>query len=102
MNGVVQSRTERKLPVSLVAFLTLQLLDLVTTLLVFQHGGVELNPVVRSLIPFMGRAMAVFACKATLVVVICAFSRRSRVLLFADVFYAGIVIWNLIILTALK
>ena len=102
MNGTVEVTTERTRKPALILFIVLQCLDLLTTLLVFERGGLELNPVVRSLMPFMGRAMAVFVCKATLVAVICAFSRRKRVLLFANILYTGVVIWNLVILTALK
>lgn len=102
MNGTVEVRTEPTRKPALILFIVLQCLDLLTTLLVFHYGGLELNPVVRSLMPFMGRALAVLACKAALVAVICAFSRRKRVLLFADVLYTGVVIWNLVILTALR
>ncbi|HSU32430.1 MAG TPA: DUF5658 family protein [Bryobacteraceae bacterium] len=102
MNETYELATSTTRKPALILFVVLQCLDLLTTLLVFHHGGLELNPVVRSLMPFMGRAMAVFVCKATLVAVICAFSSRKRVLLFADVLYTGVVIWNLVILTALK
>jgi Domain of unknown function (DUF5658) len=102
MNGTVEVRTERTRKPALILFIFLQCLDLITTLLAFQHGGLELNPVIRSLMHFMQRATAVFVCKATLVAIICAFSRRKRVLLFADVLYTGVIIWNLVILTALK
>jgi len=102
MGETYQIGTERRLAPAVILFILLQCLDLLTTLLVFQHGGQELNPVVRSLMPLMGRAMAVFVCKATLVAVICAFSRRRRILLFADILYTGVVLWNVLILTALR
>lgn len=102
MGATYQIRTERRPSPAVILFVILQCLDLLTTLLVLHHGGQELNPVVRSLMPLTGRAMALFICKATLVAVICAFSRRKRVLLFADILYTGVVIWNVLILIALK
>lgn len=101
MNGVSSITLQRKWNLPLLIFIALQCLDLLTTLLVFKQGGMELNPVVRSLMPLMGRALAVFTCKAALVAVICVFSRRKRVLVFADFFYAGVVTWNLLIFRAL-
>jgi len=102
MNEATSISVARKRNPALIVFITLQFLDLLTTLLVFQYGGLELNPVVRSLMPLMGKAVAVFTCKAILVAVVCVFSRRKRVLLFADCLYTGVVIWNILILTALK
>ena len=87
---------------AVIVFFCLQALDLLSTLLVFAHGGVELNPVVRAFMPFVGKLMAVLLSKAVLVTVIWMFARRrKRVLLLADALYTGVVIWNFSILAAL-
>ena len=93
-----------KLNLALVLFLMLQALDLATTLLVFSRGGVELNPVVHALLPWTrsSKAVAVFVCKAVLVIAMCAFgARRKSVLVFADVLYGCVVLWNAGVLVAL-
>jgi hypothetical protein len=103
LNQPVTFPVERNLHLPILLFIGLQALDLLTTLLVFAQGGVELNPVVRSLMPWIGRVMAVLVCKLVLVAAICAFSRRrKRVLAIADTLYTGVVIWNVMILTAFK
>ena len=85
-----------------VLFIALQCSDLLTTLAVFRHGGVELNPVVRMLSSWMSREMAVLSSKAILVAVIWSFRHRRRVILIGDVFYSGVVLWNLMILASFK
>jgi hypothetical protein len=87
---------------TLIIFVTLQCLDLLTTVVVFSRGGFELNPVVRSLMPLMGPFFAVVVCKALLISLILVFSRRPWMLRFANVLYTGIVAWNVLILLALK
>lgn len=97
----VQPRS--KLNLALILFCCLQALDLLSTILVFARGGVELNPVVRALMPWTGRIAAVVASKAVLVAIIWTFARRrKRVLLFADVFYAAVVVWNVMVLNGPK
>jgi hypothetical protein len=91
------------LNLALILFCGLQALDVLSTILVFAHGGVELNPVVRSLMPWIGRVAALVVCKAVLVAIIWTFARRrKRILLFADVLYIGVVIWNLMVLNGPK
>ncbi len=86
----------------IIIFIALQLLDLLTTLAVFSRGGVELNPVVRSLMPWMGRLLAVVVSKTILVALVLLLSRRPYVLRFANVLYTGVVLWNVIVLWAVK
>src|ERR1700720_2734212 len=96
-NNAGQNRDNLRLPILL--FCCLQALDLSSTLLVFSFGGDELNPIVGSLMPWIGRFAAVVASKAALVLIVWTFGRsRKRFLYFADMFYAGVVVWNLCVL----
>lgn len=83
-------------------FIGLQFLDLATTLAVFSRGGVELNPVIRTLMPWTGRLLAIVLSKATLLSVILLLGRRRRLLRFANVFYTGVVVWNIVMFFALR
>lgn len=80
----------------------LQCLDLLTTLAVFSRGGAELNPVVRSLMPGLGRPLAIVFSKITLVSLVLLLARRPWILRFANLLYTGIVIWNTVILWRLR
>jgi hypothetical protein len=82
-------------------FIGLQLLDLVTTLIVFSHGGVELNPTVRALMPWTGKLWAVVISKATLVVLVLLLNRRIWLVRFANILYTGVVAWNIWIIYAM-
>ncbi len=82
-------------------FLTLQCMDLLTTLAVFSRGGVELNPVVRSLIPWTGKVAAVVVSKIILILLVLLLSRRRKILYLANVLYSGVVAWNLAVIFAL-
>lgn len=86
----------------LIIFIGLQCLDLLTTLAVFAHGGVELNPVVHALMPWMGRLPAIVVSKVILVSLVLLLNRRRRILHFANLLYTGIVTWNVMILLALR
>jgi hypothetical protein len=83
-------------------FGVLQLLDLATTLVVFSRGGVELNPLICSFMPWTGKIPAVFLSKALLVLIGWRFSHRVRAIGFGNGFYAGVVVWNIIILWFLR
>jgi len=103
--AITESPTEcvqRNVRVAMTFFVALQCLDLLTTLAAFSRGGVELNPVVRSLIPLIGTVMAVITSKAILVSLVFLLSRRKRILYFGNILYSGIVAWNLVIVSALK
>ena len=80
-------------------FVILQLLDLLTTLAAFHAGAVEINPVVAKLTAYFGPIGGVLCSK--LLAVLLAL-RLRRLLWVANVFYTGIVIWNLIVLFALS
>src|SRR5207248_10197500 len=89
------SRASRAIRVATVVFICLQCLDLFTTWMAFSHGGVELNPMVRALMPWTGRLWAVLISKATLVLLILLLNRRIWVLRFANILYACVVAWNI-------
>ncbi|MGI8960265.1 MAG: DUF5658 family protein [Bryobacteraceae bacterium] len=92
----------RAIRLAVVIFIGLQCLDLFTTWMVFSHGGVELNPIVRALMPWTGMILAVLISKATLVLLILLLNRRIWVLRFANILYTCVVAWNLWILSALQ
>ena len=92
----------RTFSIAMVLFLILQGLDLLTTLLVFHHGGVERNRIILMLMTWMNEGFAVLLCKAVLVAVIWPFRSRSRILWLGDAVYTVVVGWNLMILAALK
>lgn len=81
----------------LLCFACLQLLDLATTLAVFSCGGSELNPVIRSLIPFTGVLGAVFVSKALLLWLAWRFSQRNWILYSGIGIYSAIVTWNFVL-----
>ncbi len=83
-------------------FIGLQLMDLVTTWIAFSQGAVELNPVVRALMPWTGRFLAVLTSKVGLILLVLLLSRRAWTLCFANVLYTCIVAWNVWILWALR
>jgi hypothetical protein len=80
----------------------LQCMDLLTTLLVFSYGGVELNPVVRSLIPGVGPTLGVIASKGILITLAFPLSRRRRALFIGNALYVVVVAWNLWTLQRLR
>lgn len=82
-------------------FTYLQLLDVLTTLVFLTSGVHEANPVVRLAMatarsPLFGLlALKVGACAAA---VYCTFTARSRVLGRINLFFAALVVWNLVAL----
>jgi hypothetical protein len=85
-----------------ILFVTLQCLDLLTTLMAFSRDGVELNPVIRSLMPYTGALMAVVMSKLILVSLVFLLAKRRRILYFGNLLYGCIVAWNLAIFLALR
>jgi hypothetical protein len=78
----------------LIVFTILQLLDFLTTISVFSRGGFELNPIVRSLMPWTGPAVAVLVSKTALVLLTWRLSRRPWIVNVGNAFYALVVAWN--------
>ena len=79
-------------------FATLQVLDLLTTLAVFHAGAFEANPLVAWLISHFGRFGGVLVSK--LIPVLIAV-RVKRLIWVANLFYVGVVCWNIVILITL-
>ena len=81
-------------------FVYLQLLDLATTLLGFRIGAAEASPFIRVLQHF-GPAIGVALSKgvALLLGAVCIWLKRERILSFANYWYAGLVVWNLCIIS---
>ena len=79
---------------ALCVFAFLQGLDFLTTLFVLAHGGLEANPVIRSLMSWTGTVTAVLLCKVGLVWVTWRVVRRGWILYAGNGLYAAIVSWN--------
>jgi hypothetical protein len=83
----------------LLLFLVLQVCDLLTTMLFLRHGVTEANPLVAALMHvFSQPAVAVMAVKlvACVLAVYAWHSRRTRLLRWANLFFAVCVGWNLV------
>ena len=101
LNEFASDYPRRAVRWAVIFFIGLQCMDLLTTLLAFSRGGVELNPVVRSLMPWTGRVLAVIISKAVLTSLVVLLSRRKRILYFGNILYSAIVAWNVAIVFAL-
>ena len=79
-------------------FLFLQVLDLLTTMVVFKLGGYEANPLVNYLMR-LGPIEGLLLAKAIVIVggAAVVWYNRHRVVFLANYVYAGIVCWNLAI-----
>ena len=80
-------------------FAGLQVLDLLTTIAVFHFGGLEVNPLVGRLTEQFGQFRGVLLSK--LMAVLLALGVR-RLVWAINLFYTGIVCWNLIVLLLLS
>ena len=84
---------------SVVQYIYLQLLDLLTTVAFLVHGVEESNPIVRAALVHTGNPMlGLVAVKlaGVLVGVYCWRSGRHRLLARINVWFAALVAWNLI------
>jgi hypothetical protein len=89
----------RKLFRSRWTFATLQVMDLLTTLAVFRVGAFEANPLVARLTLQFGRFGGVLVSKLFAPVVALGV---KRLLWVANLFYVGIVCWNIVVLIILS
>jgi hypothetical protein len=83
-------------------FVSLQVLDLLTTLLGMRFGAQEASPFVRWLMQ-IGPVEGLVVAKAGAFALagICLWARRQRVILWINYWYAALILWNLrIILVA--
>ena len=80
-------------------FVALQVLDLLTTLAAFRAGAFEVNPLVAQLTVHFGRLGGVLASK---VIAVCIALGVRRLLWVVNLFYMGVVFWNVIVLLLLS
>jgi hypothetical protein len=81
------------------SFIVLQILDFLTTLLAFHLGAFEINPIVARLTVMFGPVGGVLCSK--LIAIFIAVGVRKR-LWIVNLFYSGVVCWNIIILVLLS
>ena len=79
-------------------FVILQVLDLLTTLAAFRVGALEVNPLVARFTIMFGPMRGVLYSKIIAAVIA---MRVRRLLWMANVFYSGIILWNLLVLMLL-
>ena len=79
------------------SFIILQVLDLVTTLVAFHFGAFEVNPLVGHLTTRLGPTGGVLLSKLFAVVIA---TRVRKLLWVANLFYIGVVCWNIFVLLA--
>ena len=81
-------------------FVYLQLLDFLTTLVGFRLGAGEASPFIAKMIASVGPVMGVAASKgvALAIAALCVAIGRSRLIVWANYWYAALVVWNLYIL----
>jgi hypothetical protein len=80
-------------------FAVLQLLDVLTTLAAFHVGAFEVNPIVARFTVLFGRFNGVLLSK--LIALALALGVRKR-LWVVNLFYVGVICWNLIVVVALS
>ena len=81
-----------------ITFVVLQVLDLLTTLAAFRVGAFEVNPLVAHLTTLFGPVGGVICSK--LIALLLAWWVRKR-LWVVNLFYAGIICWNVYVLVVL-
>ncbi len=79
-------------------FVVLQVLDLTTTLIAFHLGAMEANPLVAHFTATFGWLRGLVISK--LIAIAIAMGVR-RLIWVVNIFYAGIIFWNLVILLSL-
>ena len=82
-------------------FIYLQLLDLLTTLVGFRLGAAELSPFIRALM-HAGPATGVLLSKLIALGLggLCVALKKNQLIRWASYWYAGLVVWNLMIMLA--
>jgi hypothetical protein len=87
----------------LLQYTYLQALDTLTTIVFLRNGFLEANPIVRNMIelcssPVLG--LVAIKVMGLLLGVYCWHANRHKALVKANVFFALLVIWNLLVLVA--
>ena len=82
-------------------FIYLQLLDLLTTIVGFKMGAAEASPFIRTLM-HLGPAFGVAVSKVLALALggLCVYTRRERIIRWITIWYAGLIVWNLIVMLA--
>jgi uncharacterized protein DUF5658 len=80
------------------SFISIQLLDLLTTLAAFRVGGFEANPLVASLITNFGRVGGVVLSKVIALLLALGVRRRLWVV---NLIYIGVICWNVVVVVSL-
>lgn len=83
-------------------FIYLQLLDFLTTLAGFRLGASEASPFILKLMHATSPALGVAASKVVGLAIggLCIALNRSRLIGWINYWYAGVIIWNLIVILA--
>jgi hypothetical protein len=84
-------------------FIYLQLLDLLTTLIGLKFGASEASPFIRALMhwgPTAGVALSKLVALA--LGAVCAYWKKDRLMRWASYWYSGLVVWNLMIILAVR
>jgi hypothetical protein len=82
-------------------FIALQWLDFATTIFGFSLGASELSPVVRTIALLTGPGLAVFVAKILTTLAMWRMSKRSVIVHAGNLWYSGIVLWNLFVISKL-
>jgi len=82
-------------------FIYLQLMDLLTTLVGFKLGAAEASPFIRILM-HAGPATGVIVSKLLALALggVCVYARKLHLIRWISYWYAGLVVWNLMIMLA--
>ena len=80
-------------------FVYLQLLDLLTTLVGFKLGAAEASPFIRILM-HAGPAAGVIAAKLVALMLggVCVYVKKMNLIRWISYWYAGLVVWNLMVM----
>lgn len=83
-------------------FIYLQLLDLLTTLIGFRLGAGEASPFIAKMIHATSPALGVAASKVIALAIggLCVATNRARLINWINYWYAGLIVWNLVIILA--
>ena len=83
-------------------FIYLQVLDLLTTLIGFRLGAGEASPFIAKMIHVTSPALGVAASKVIALAIggLCVATNRTRLINWINYWYAGLIVWNLVIILA--
>lgn len=100
-NALTYTRTRELFPPAfLQAFVYLQLLDFLTTMIGLRLGLSEASPTIRPFIEPLGMALAVGVSKviAFSLAGFCLFTRREHIIRWINYWFAALVVWNMMLI----